>query len=376
MANVKISELTAASTPLAGTEVLPIVQSTATVKVSVANLTAGRAVSAASLTTTGTINDLTVGRGAGAVSTNTAVGASALAANTTGPYNTAVGSGALQTNTSGESHTAVGYRALYSNTTGIDNTALGWAALYTNSTGNNNTALGKQSLANSTTASNNTAVGYQAGFNNTTGTGSTFVGRQAGLNCTAALGNTYIGDEAGGLTTGSYNTFVGNDSGYGITSGQKITIIGSYGGNSGGLDIRTASNYIVLSDGDQNIGARWQNGGGWFQLNNSASWSTTSDRRLKENDVALTGALALISSLRPVSFNWIQTKKADVGFIAQEYQTVFPEQVTQESGLDKVTKQLINDDTVLSITQNLTPYLVAAIKELKAEFDAYKASHP
>jgi len=42
MADKKISALTAATTPLAGTEVLPIVQSSATVKVSVANLTAGR----------------------------------------------------------------------------------------------------------------------------------------------------------------------------------------------------------------------------------------------------------------------------------------------------------------------------------------------
>ena len=42
MADKKISALTGASTPLAGTEVLPIVQSGSTVKVSVANLTAGR----------------------------------------------------------------------------------------------------------------------------------------------------------------------------------------------------------------------------------------------------------------------------------------------------------------------------------------------
>jgi hypothetical protein len=49
MADKKISALTAASTPLAGTEVLPIVQSSATVKVSVANLTAGRAVGATSI---------------------------------------------------------------------------------------------------------------------------------------------------------------------------------------------------------------------------------------------------------------------------------------------------------------------------------------
>jgi len=42
MADLKISQLTGATTPLAGTEVLPIVQSGATKQVSVANLTAGR----------------------------------------------------------------------------------------------------------------------------------------------------------------------------------------------------------------------------------------------------------------------------------------------------------------------------------------------
>jgi hypothetical protein len=45
MANTKISALTSATTPLAGTEVLPVVQSSATTQVSVANLTAGRSVS-------------------------------------------------------------------------------------------------------------------------------------------------------------------------------------------------------------------------------------------------------------------------------------------------------------------------------------------
>lgn len=42
MADLKISQLTGATTPLAGTEVLPIVQGGATKQVSVANLTAGR----------------------------------------------------------------------------------------------------------------------------------------------------------------------------------------------------------------------------------------------------------------------------------------------------------------------------------------------
>lgn len=55
MADKKISALTAATTPLAGTEVLPIVQSGSTVKVSVANLTAGRAISATNGTFGGNI---------------------------------------------------------------------------------------------------------------------------------------------------------------------------------------------------------------------------------------------------------------------------------------------------------------------------------
>ena len=52
MADTKISALPASTTPLAGTEVLPIVQSSSTKQVSVANLTAGRAVNALSLSLT------------------------------------------------------------------------------------------------------------------------------------------------------------------------------------------------------------------------------------------------------------------------------------------------------------------------------------
>jgi len=64
VANTKISALSAATTPVAGTEVLPIVQSSTTKQVSIANLTAGRAVSALSLTTT---SDITL---SGAATTN------------------------------------------------------------------------------------------------------------------------------------------------------------------------------------------------------------------------------------------------------------------------------------------------------------------
>jgi len=68
MANLKISALPAATVPLAGTEVLPIVQSSTTKQVTVANLTAGRGISATTGTFTGAI---TPSQTAGIVGTTT-----------------------------------------------------------------------------------------------------------------------------------------------------------------------------------------------------------------------------------------------------------------------------------------------------------------
>ena len=139
MADLKISALPASSTPLAGTEVLPIVQSATTRQVSVANLTAGRAVSALSLTSTNdaTLSGLTVGRGGGADITNTAVGLGSLAATNTGGGNVGVGVNTLNANLGGVGNTAIGAAALVGNTSGNYNVASGYLALSGNLSGGN-----------------------------------------------------------------------------------------------------------------------------------------------------------------------------------------------------------------------------------------------
>jgi hypothetical protein len=65
MADLKISALTAATTPLAGTEVLPIVQSSTTKKVSVANLTAGRDISTTGITVSSNTGNIELNWAAG-----------------------------------------------------------------------------------------------------------------------------------------------------------------------------------------------------------------------------------------------------------------------------------------------------------------------
>jgi hypothetical protein len=99
-----------------------------------------------------------------------------------------------------------------------------------------------------------------------------------------------------------------------------------------------------------------------------------SDQRLKENVRDIDTGLNEIMSLKPRRFDWKegkgQDKKNAAGFIAQEFEDVFPECVgTSKAGADGIEYKNINHETLI-------PTLVKAIQELKAEFDAYKASHP
>ena len=195
------------------------------------------------LTAGAVIQGLTVGRGAGAVATNTAVGASALAANTTGTENTAIGASSLLSNTTGNTNTAIGINTLRTNISGQENTALGHQVLYANTgsyntgagtntlrfntSGANNTAFGYNSLFSSTTANNNTAVGYQAGYSNTTGTTNTALGTQALNSNTTASNNTAVGYQAFySNTVAAAGVAVGYQAGYSQTNPDRNVAIG------------------------------------------------------------------------------------------------------------------------------------------------------
>jgi len=200
--------------------------------------------------TSASVDGMTVGRGGGEISTNTAVGASALATNSAGIEVTSVGYQALNLST-GSDNTAFGFKAGAKITTGIENTAIGSAAMANAAAGNDNVAIGYVALYNNTGA-NNVGIGVSALQLNTSGSSNTSIGFQAGYSNTGDY-NTYIGGAAAySATTGTRNTFLGYGSGTSVTTGDRNTILGRFNGNQGGLDIRTGSNYVVLSDGDGN----------------------------------------------------------------------------------------------------------------------------
>lgn len=105
------------------------------------------------------VNGLTVGKGGGNVSYNTAFGVSALASNnSSGIYNTAVGYQALPTNTTGASNTVIGFNGLAQLTTGNFNLAVGdWTGCYIPS-GSYNTIIGSHVASGISSSLNNTLI--------------------------------------------------------------------------------------------------------------------------------------------------------------------------------------------------------------------------
>jgi len=130
---------------------------------------------------------------------------------------------------------------------------------------------------------------------------------------------------------------------------------------------------------------------GSIQLGGSAtSFVTSSDYRLKENVVEMTGALNRVDQLKPSRFNFIADADTTVdGFLAHEVADVVPEAITGEKDATEeyeVTPAVLDDDGNIieeavmgtrpvyqGIDQSkLVPLLVGAIQELRAEIEQLK----
>ena len=102
----------------------------------------------------------------------------------------------------------------------------------------------------------------------------------------------------------------------------------------------------------------------------SVAYNTSSDYRLKEDIAPMTGALAKVQALKPVTYKWKVDGSDGEGFIAHELQAVCPDAVFGE-------KDAVNEDGSINPqgidTSFLVATLTAAIQELKADLDATKA---
>jgi hypothetical protein len=141
-------------------------------------------------------------------------------------------------------------------------------------------------------------------------------------------------------------------------SGMGITGASSSNASSSGTSTSTYNHWLFYN-GNGIVG----------NINTSGSataYVTSSDYRLKENIAPMTGALAKIAQLKPVTYTWKSDGTESQGFIAHELQAVVPDCVIGE-------KDAVDADGNIKPqgvdTSFLVATLTAAIQELKTIVD-------
>ena len=190
------------------------------------------------------------------------------------------------------------------------------------------------------------------------GTGNTTPTMSAPLSINDVQGSSSIYEACIGLTP------------YKAAQGGKAISIGLDGYRDGIIVVRkntysgSAMIFYQTVSGSSQVGSI-------TMTNGATAYNTTSDYRLKENIIEMTGSVDRVKQLLPKRFNFKNDTENTVdGFLAHEAQAIVPESVTG-------TKDEVDaDGNALhqGIDQSkLVPLLVGAIKELTARIEALEA---
>lgn len=223
--------------------------------------------------------------------------------------------------------------------------------------------------ANSTTGVNTTAIGYQALYSNTTGTN-----------------NTIIGAGAGYAITSTNHVAIGRNANTASTNGDRCTVIGSAANPSASsTDAEIVIGYGVTGQADSYITMGSNLGKIYNAYKTNATWTQTSDGRLKKNIQPDTLGLSFVCRLNPVTYQWKPSNEIDKnlpyynetnerdtetvmhGFVAQEVKAALDaEGCSTFNGWDAGNHEGIQ---AISREMFISP-LVKAIQELKVLVDA------
>jgi hypothetical protein len=246
-------------------------------------------------------------------------------------------------------------------------------------------------------------------------TGNIFKGCYLGIGVTGATSgdhnissNLYIDSGLKDVDLGSYTNYTNASYNYGpwyLNGNTNVTddAIAVYRWNSA-----NGLNGVALVDEDPSSTGRYaiqfiRDGnmvGSIQQTDTNTAYNTSSDYRLKDSPQPMQNALDVVLKLKPCTFTWKKTGVEGQGFIAHEFQEIFPEAV---SGIKDATVDIgdIVDQDGKVLQSNVTEpkklpenqrwektgvqplyqgmdssfaiaTLTAAIQELKAEIDALK----
>jgi len=154
------------------------------------------------------------------------------------------------------------------------------------------------------------------------------------------------------------------------SSGPALGIISDFASDSANAPLKifkTANDNTTAQVFAQFIINQTASGCGQINANGAgtAAFGSFSDSRLKQNIVDLPSQLSNILALRPVEFDYIESEGGghQIGFVAQEFETVFPDAVGQR----------IDGMKTLTGWSKTEAILVKAIQELSAANEALTA---
>ena len=173
-------------------------------------------------------------------------------------------------------------------------------------------------------------------------------------------------DASGNLLVGTTNSSVSVDEGIKLRNGfadKGVALVSTQSTSA-------AEGFTMWSTGANT----WRFYVGWNGKINATSNTiqAISDQRFKENIRDLDDGLSKVMELRPRKFDWKEGKGADIkdarGFIAQEFEEVFPDLVGEWK--DKAPE---GEEPYKAVSQDLIPTLVKAIQEQQATIEALTA---
>jgi len=196
---------------------------------------------------------------------------------------------------------------------------------------------------------------------------------------------TYMNAGEVGATYGATTKWIINRDGY-AGDGSPAFLMGSNSVMSGIGASAAGSSLFFTTNGSYGSGASYKrmtiDSSGNIGAPSGTNIYNASDIRLKQNVATITDGLNKIMGLNPVKFNWInnfvedENDKDILGFVAQEVQNIIPEAVENFGGSSITVGETTVENPLRVNEKFIIPVLVKAIQELKAEFDAYKATHP
>jgi len=412
MADLKISQLPAATTPVVGTEVLPIVQSGTTSQVSINSatgitrpFTANGVVYASSTSALATGSALvfdgtnlglgvtpSVGYGKsissnGSTSAYWSIGGKDLATNNGNSY---YGFNAVNTGAFTWSYQTSQAATLYQQN-GASSASHQWYVAPSGTAGNaitftqamtldasGNLGIGATSIADANLQI--TKTGFAIGITNTlmnasfanaaNTTGITFgyrtdettaviapktaTGNLAFYNYNGGWSETARFTNTGNLLVGTASSVYGTPRFQAVNASSTTAIFqcGTNGANNIISWMNTASGtryHMAFGDGTTYVER------GYISTNGTVTvYSTTSDYRLKENIQPMIGALEKVIQLKPCTYTWKEAGSEGQGFIAHELQAVVPDAVIGD-------KDAVNKDGSIRPQAIDTGFLVATL---------------